>query len=187
MRDTSSLLETLKKAAAALRDEGVPFAVAGGFATWARGGPASDHDIDLLLKEEDAERALGALERVGMRPERPPEGWLVKAVDGAVLVDLIHHPAGVPVTDEVLERGDVLQVDAMDMRVLPAGDVMVTKLLSLSEHHLQYEGILELARALREQIDWADVRKRTEHSPFARAFFFLGEDLGIVPPGDAPG
>ena len=40
--------------------------------------------------------------------------------------------------------------------------------------------MLELARALREQVDWADVRARTEASPFARAFFTLVEGLGIV-------
>ena len=29
-----------------------------------------------------------------MRPEDPPEEWLVKAWDGDTLVDLIHHPEG---------------------------------------------------------------------------------------------
>ena len=28
--------------------------------------------------------------------------------------------------------------------------------------------------------DWADVRRRTEHSPFARAFLGLVEELGIA-------
>jgi len=40
--------------------------------------------------------------------------------------------------------------------------------------------VLELARALREQVDWEEVRDRTEASPFARAFFTLVEGLGIV-------
>jgi hypothetical protein len=42
--------------------------------------------------------------------------------------------------------------------------------------------VLELARALREQIDWQTVRQRTEASPFAKAFFTLVEALGIVEP-----
>ena len=41
-----------------------------------RGGPESDHDLDFMLKQEDAERALDVLSREGMRPEKPPEGWL---------------------------------------------------------------------------------------------------------------
>jgi hypothetical protein len=40
--------------------------------------------------------------------------------------------------------------------------------------------VLELARSLREQIDWAAVRKRTDSSPFARAFFTLIEELEII-------
>jgi hypothetical protein len=41
--------------------------------------------------------------------------------------------------------------------------------------------VLEIARTLREQIDWDDVRERTEESPFAKAFFTLIEELGILP------
>jgi hypothetical protein len=60
-------------------------------------------------------------------------------------------------------------------------DVVVTKLMALSEHALRYESLLQIARSLREQIDWHDVRERTAESPFARAFFVLLEDLGILP------
>jgi hypothetical protein len=42
--------------------------------------------------------------------------------------------------------------------------------------------VLELARSLREQIDWSFVRERTSDSPFASAFFTLVEELGIVDP-----
>ena len=37
-----------------------------------------------------------------------------------------------------------------------------------------------MARSLREQIDWREVRARTEESPFARTFFFLLNELQIV-------
>jgi hypothetical protein len=59
---------------------------------------------------------------------------------------------------------------------------MTTKLLSITEQEPEFGAVLELARALREQIDWDTVRKRTEASPFARAFFVLIEGLGIVEP-----
>jgi hypothetical protein len=32
---------------------------------------------------------------------------------------------------------------------------------------------------VREQIDWDDVRKRTDGSPFAKAFFTLVDELGV--------
>jgi hypothetical protein len=59
-------------------------------------------------------------------------------------------------------------------------DVLVTKLMALTEHSLRYESLLPIARALREQVDWHDVRRRTEESPFARAFFVMLEGLGVL-------
>ena len=172
--------ESLKRAAGALRDAGVPFVLGGGLAVWARGGPATSHDLDLMVKPEDADHALEVLERAGMRPEKPPEGWLYKAWDGDVLVDLIFRPVGEPVEDELFERAEELEVNAVGMLVMSLEDVLVTKLKALDEHELDYERPLEFARSLRERIDWADVRDRTEGSPYAKAFFTMIEELGIV-------
>ena len=133
------------------------------------------------------ERALTALREAGMRPEDPPEEWLVKAWDGDVLVDLIFWPKGLPIDDDVIERGDEMAVLSMHMRVMAIEDVLTTKLMALDEHHLRYEGLLQIAHALREQVDWAQVRAATASSPFARAFFVLLEGLEILPPqSDAP-
>jgi hypothetical protein len=177
------LVATLKKSVAALRGAEVPHLLAGGFAIWARGGPERDHDLDFLVKQEDAEQALQALADAGMQPERPPEGWLLKAYDeNGVLVDLIFRPSEQPVTDEMIERGDELEVMAITVNVVAAGDVLVSKLLALREHELDYDTLIEMTRAVREQVDWAEVRARTEHSPFARAFFTLAEGLDLVEP-----
>jgi predicted nucleotidyltransferase len=178
----SDIEATLKRAAAALRDAGVPFLLGGSLASWARGGPETRHDLDLLIKHEDVEAALEALEAVGMRSERPPEEWLVKAWDGDVLVDLIFWPKDLPVDDEVIARGEELSVLGMQMRVMGLEDMLVTKLNALSEHALRYESLLRISRALREQVDWEQVRARTRQSPFARAFFVLLEGLEILEP-----
>jgi hypothetical protein len=175
-----AMLAAMKASAAALRDSGIPFALGGGFAAWARGGPASLHDIDLIIRAEDVDAALAALEAAGMRTERPPEGWLVKAWHDDVLVDLIHSPSGYEVDDDLLGGAEVLTVDGMDMPVLPITEVLVSKLCALNERHLDYEGLLQITRALREQIDWPELRRRTSPSPFARAFLFLASELGIV-------
>ena len=172
---------SLKKAAAAMREADIPFLLGGSLASWARGGPETTHDLDFMIKPEDAQRALEALEAVGMKPEQPPEEWLVKAWDGDVLIDLIHGPSGIDMTDEVIERGEVLNVLSMEMRVMSLEDVITTKLEALTEHSLDYAGILQIARALREQIDWQVVRDRTHASPYAKAFFVLVEELGIAP------
>jgi hypothetical protein len=172
--------ESLKRAAGALNAADVPFVLGGGLAVWARGGPATSHDLDLMVKPEDAARALEVLEEAGMRSEKPPEGWLFKAWDGEVLVDLIFKPVGQPVDETLFERAEELEVNAVPMLVMGVDDVLVTKLKALDEHELDYERALEFARALREQIDWADVRERTDGSPYAKAFFTMVEELGIV-------
>ena len=111
---------------------------------------------------------------------RPPEEWLLKAWDGDTLVDLIYCPKGLPVDDALIARGEELSVLGMDIRVMALEDVMATKLLALTEHSLRYESLLQIARALREQIDWQAVRARTLESPFARAFLFLAAELDLI-------
>jgi predicted nucleotidyltransferase len=175
----------LKRAAAALRDADIEFLLGGSLASWARGGPETRHDLDLMIRPDDVERTLAALQEEGMRAERPPEDWLVKAWDGDTLVDLIYCPKGLPMDDDVFARGEELSVLGMEIRVMALEDVMATKLMALTEHSLRYEGLLQIARALREQIDWPAVRARTASSPFARAFFVLLEGLDILPEGQA--
>jgi predicted nucleotidyltransferase len=173
------LLETLKVAAAALRDADVPFVLGGGLAIWARGGPETEHDVDFFVKPVDAERAWKVLEEAGFRTEQPPEGWLYKGFRGDVLVDLIHAPSGLTIDDEFLDRAEPLEVHAVRMRVMSANDVLVAKLLAMREHEVDYDQVLEMARTVREQIDWDEVRARTRDSPYAKAFFTLVDELGV--------
>jgi hypothetical protein len=183
--ETTEITETLKRAAAALRGADVPFALAGSVAAWARGGPAPCNDLDFAINEEDADRAERALADYGMRTERPPEGWLLKAWDGEVLVDLIWDLEGLEDPPALLQRAEELSVQAVRMPVLLIDDVVVSMLCALDEHALDYAGPLAIARALREQIDWRDVRERTARSPYARGFLHLLEELDIVRPAPA--
>ena len=175
-----AMLATLKRSAGALREAGIPFMLGGGLACWVRGGPESDHDLDLMVKPEDAEHALATLAAIGMRSEKPSEGWLYKAFDEDVMVDIIFSPVGVAITDEVLARAEMLEVEAQPMLVMTLDDVLVTKLLALDENSLDYKAVLLIARSLREQIEWDDVRTRTAGSPYVAAFFTLVEELGVA-------
>jgi hypothetical protein len=175
------MLDAMKVAAGALQRRDIPFVLGGGLAVWARGGPKSEHDVDFMLKEEDAAAALEALAEAGLRTEIPPEGWLYKAWhENGTLVDLIFQPTGGPISDEKIEGSPVIEVSALRVHVFSLEDVMTTKLLAITEQEPNFGQLLSYARALREQIDWEDVRSRTESSPFARAFFTLVEGLGVV-------
>ena len=179
--DFETLLAAMRKAAGALRDAGIPFALAGSVAVYAHGGPDTDHDVDFLVKPEDAERALAALGAAGFRAHKPAEGWLYKAIDpkGAV-IDVIFEPTTGPVTGELLDRAETVEVYAIHVPVLSPTDVLASKLLALREHNLDFAPMLEIARSLREQIDWPELRRRTDRSAYARPFFTLVEELGIA-------
>lgn len=175
------LTDSLKRSVAALEGHGIPYVLGGGLGCWARGGPPSSNDIDLMVKPEDAERAQEALAEAGMQPKNPPEQWLLKAYDGDILIDLIFEPSGMVIDDEVIARGDDLSVMAMQTRVMNLDDILITKLHALDEHSADYGDLILITRSLREQIDWTRLREETASSPFAVAFFALADGLEICP------
>nr|WP_232542436.1 nucleotidyltransferase family protein [Nocardia bovistercoris] len=173
-------MHALTRAVNALADSDIRFAVAGGCAVYARGGPASQHDVDLLVKPDDCDRAVRTLARAGLRVCDPPENWLRKVYAGDVLIDVIHRPNDRPVTDELLDRATVMRIGPAKAPVVSGTDLMVDKMLVFDPHRLDFAPLLHIARDLREQVDWASVRTQTDRSPYARAFFGLLVDLGIV-------
>jgi hypothetical protein len=66
--------------------------------------------------------------------------------------------------------------------VLSATDVTTEKLLALDEHYCDLAEILPTLRALREQVDWPEVRRRVADAPFAEAVLFLLQRLGVIGP-----
>jgi hypothetical protein len=74
---------------------------------------------------------------------------------------------------------------SVHMPVLEASDIIVTKVMALSEHYCDYGRLLPVARAMREQVDWVDVRRRVAGNDFAAVFLVLLERLGIVEPEES--
>jgi len=177
-----ALLETLKTVAVLLKEARIPFAVGGSYGVYARGGPASEHDVDILIMEADVPRVLELLTERGFKYVDPPEDWLVKVYDEDRLVDLIYRPSEREVDATMLARCEELPVGSVRMPVVPATDLLVNKLLAFSEHYCDFGTVLPLARALREQIDWRMAREATAHSPYAEAFLVVCDRLGISPP-----
>ncbi len=102
------------------------------------------------------------------------------------LIDLIFCPSGLTLTDEVFARAEHISVMAVGTPVMALEDVLVTMLYALDEHALDYSRLLLIARALREQIDWPQLRVRAAGSPFAKAFLTMVEELGIAAPPARP-
>ena len=177
-----ALREALKRTAVALKKADVPFALTGGYAVWARGGPEPDHDVDFLVAYDDVEQAEQALRADGLEVVHPPEDWLFKAYLDGAMVDLIHRHSGGPAQRATVEDADVFEVLSVEMPVLSATEVVVQKMLALDEHYCDFGAVIPVVRALREQIDLGRVRAETAQSPFAAALLVLLERLDVVPP-----
>jgi len=188
--DEPLLRTAFKHSASALKADGVPFALGGGYALWVHGGPEPIHDVDLVVAETDVEVAANSLAAAGLELERPPEDWLFKAYyykDGAeeaaeepALVDVLHRLGGIPVIAALLDTALEEEVLGVRIPVLPPTPIMIAKLLSLSEHYCDFAPLLLAVRAVREQLDWAEIRRATRDEPFAEAFLLLVERLGIA-------
>jgi hypothetical protein len=181
MSDTDGLREGLKRVAVALKEADVPFALAGGYAAWALGGPEPEHDVDFLLDDRHVERARQALSAGGLEVVQPPEDWLFKVQTDGVVVDVLHRGSGRPLA-EALADAEVREVISVEMPVLSATDLVVAKMLALDEHACDLGTVLPVARALRELVDWSRVREWTSGDPFAETVLFLLERLDVLEP-----
>ena len=178
--DQDRMREALKRTAVALKATDIPFALGGGYAAWARGGPEPSHDADFVVAEADAKEAERSLEEAGLRVEQPSEDWLFKVFDGDAMVDVLFRIGGVPVEHPLLERASEVEVLSVRMPVLSATDVVTAKLAALTEQQCDYSKVLPVARALREQVDWDRVRSDVADNDFAVACLFLLDRLGVA-------
>jgi len=176
------LREALKLVAVTLKEGTAPFALAGGYALWARGGPEPDHDVDFVVAEEDAGTVAELLTDRGLEVVQPPEDWLFKVYVDDAMVDVIFRTSGEPVLRDRLVEADEVEVESVRMPVLSATVLMSDKLNALEEHACDFGAVVPVARAVREQVDWAEVATRTGDNDFAVALLFLLERLGVIDP-----
>lgn len=178
--DRDALYDGIRMTAVALAGAGIPYALCGGYAAWARGAPEPQHDADFCVFEEDADLARLALAEAGLDVQEPAEDWLFKVYKDGQLIDVIFRMLGEPVPPEMFERAEVLEVVAVRMPVLEATDILSTQARVLSEHYCDLSRLLPAARALREQVDWDRLRSEVADNPYARAFVHLLDELGIT-------
>jgi hypothetical protein len=179
--DRDEIRDLLKRTAVALKQGDVPFALCGGYAAWVRGAPEPDHDADFLIPEQESQRAAKVLADAGLDVHEPAEDWLVKVVSAGSFVDVLWRTCGHPVEADLIDRAEVLPVLSVQMPVLAATDIVVTKLMTLDEHYCDFSRMLPVARALREQVDWPEVSRAVADNVFAVVFLDLLDRLDVVP------
>jgi Uncharacterised nucleotidyltransferase len=184
--DQQNLREALKAVAVALKESRVPFALIGGYAAWARGGPEPDHDVDFLIAEEDADEVESVLAGKGFEIVHPPEDWLFKVFVDDAMVDLLFRMRQNVLTRDDLADADDLEVESVRMPVLGATTLLSAKLGALDERACDLSRILPAARAVREQVDWRRVTDEVSGNPFAEVTLILLERLGVIDGADLP-
>ncbi|GAA3062044.1 nucleotidyltransferase family protein [Streptomyces glomeratus] len=180
---SQAILEATKRVGALLKREGHMFALAGSVAVYAHGGSENlQHDADFCVRPEDAEAVAATLHNAGLSVYKPPEDWLVKAKCFDQDIDVIFELAHRPVTTDMLGRARELSVASVRMPVLSPTDLLWSLIAAFSEHHCDFGAVLPVARALREKVDWEQVRRHCGDEPMPAAFFFLLERLNVIAP-----
>lgn len=155
----------LAEAMDALAAAQIPYAVIGGIASSGLGRPRWTHDIDVLIKPEDAETALDALAERGFETERPDETWLFKAYKHRVMVDLIFRSRGdIYLDEEILDRAVEGVFQGRRVRFIPPEDLLIMKAVVHDEagprHWHDALGLI----ASRD-LDWAYLQRRARRAP----------------------
>src|SRR3989475_2350666 len=153
----------LRQAVEAVSQAGFPFLVLGGLASALVGRPRWTHDIDLLVRPDDARDILEALRGAGFSTEETDPVWIYKAFKHDVMVDVIFMVmGGIYLDDEMrahsIEReyaipSGVGQGGSLRLRIPSPEDQIVIKAIvhreETSRHWFDSLAILE-----RAQIDW---------------------------------
>jgi hypothetical protein len=92
--DDAAFSRVLGESVEVMVREAIPYALIGGIASSGYGRPRWTHDIDILVKPEDAERTLEAFKRQGFATEKTDLRWLYKAFKWRVMVDIIFRSTG---------------------------------------------------------------------------------------------
>ncbi|MFF9604006.1 hypothetical protein ACF1GY_17255 [Streptomyces sp. NPDC014684] len=183
---SQAILEAAKRIGALLKRKGHPFALAGSVAVYAHGGSRDlQHDADFAVLPEDSDAVAATLHEAGLPVRTPPEDWLLKTTCHGQDIDIIYQLAHQPVTKDMLARATCLPVDSVLMPVLSPTDLIRSLISAFSEHYCDFGAVLPVARAVREKVDWDEVRDSCGDQAMPAAFLFLLERLNVIAPREA--
>lgn len=161
--EQSTVLEVLGDVRDALEKVSVPYVFIGGLALAIYGRPKPIADLDLMVKHEDAEKAVKGLEDAGFETKEPSENWLHKAAKEGVLVDVITRSEGdLYVDDEMIERSVTKDYKGQQVRLVSAEDLLVMKAVAHEEDtaHYWHDAMTLIVGA---DLDWKYVVRRARH------------------------
>ena len=144
----------LREAVDTVEKAGFPFLVLGGLASSLVGRPRWTHDIDFLVRPDDARQVLEALRAADFTTEETDPVWIYKAFKNEVLVDIIFMvTGGIYLDDEMLSRSVERDYDGLRLRIPSPEDQIVIKAIVHSEETSRhwFDALAILGRA---ELDW---------------------------------
>lgn len=152
--------DVLREAVESLDRSGYDFLVLGGLASSLVGRPRWTHDIDFLVRADDARSVLAAMRQAGFETEETDPVWIYKAFKHDVMVDIIFMiTGGIYLDDDMKQHALVREYDGITMRIPSAEDQVVIKAIVHREETSRhwFDALAILGRA---DIDWDYLLRR---------------------------
>ena len=152
--------EVLRDAVETVEQAGLAFLVLGGLASALVGRPRWTHDIDFLVRPDDARDVLAALASAGFTTEETDPVWLYKAFKDDIMVDVIFMVmGGIYLDDEMQSRSIEREYEGLRLRIPSPEDQIVIKAIVHREETSRhwFDALAILGRA---QLDWSYLIRR---------------------------
>ena len=159
-RADATFVRVLREAVEAVDRAGYAFLVLGGLASSLVGRPRWTHDIDFLVRPDDARDVLEALRGAGFTTEETDPIWIYKAFKDDVMVDVIFMVmGGIYLDDEMQSRSIERDYEGLRLRIPSPEDQIVIKAIVHREETSRhwFDALAILGRA---QLDWTYLTRR---------------------------
>jgi hypothetical protein len=159
------LLRSLDDVIGAVTRLGIPYVVVGGIASSVLGRPRFTHDIDLLVRPEDARAILDELAPLGFATEERAPHWLFKAYRDGIETDLIFRSTGdIYLDDDILRHAVEGEFEGRRLLLMGREDLVVSKALAHQEHSPRH-WFDALALIASHELDWTYLLQRARRGP----------------------
>lgn len=173
----------------ALQADGVPFLVGGAYAlAHLAGVERHTKDLDIFLKPDDLDRALGTLAAAGFRVEKTFPHWLAKAYEDGrrprCFIDLIYRSGNglAEIDDEWFAHAEEANVLGLNARLTPPEESLWSKAFVMERERFDGADVAHLLRARGPSLDWERLLRR--FGPHWRVLLAHLTLFGFIFPGD---
>ncbi|MDQ3680786.1 MAG: nucleotidyltransferase [Actinomycetota bacterium] len=185
--DDDVFLRVLDEAVEAIEKQGISYVLMGGMVSRAAGRPRDTHDLDFLVRPDDAKTALDGLTSAGFETRQIEPQWLYKAVKDGVLVDVLFRATGdVTLDDEMVERATLRDFGGHEVRAMAVEDLIIIKALAHKEHTARH-WFDALALLSSVEVDWDYLVHRARRRGARRVLSLLlyGQSIDVLVPDRA--